>query len=952
MAMEMLGVRFEANYEKAFSRVKKMGDSFRAFGTHADGAGKRIAGLAQRNKRLGQSFVNLNKDVNRSSQTLGKFSGMLRGAGFVTSLLLAGRSLGKFIESSMDAIETQNLFNVALGDMAVESGKALKAMTDLTGLDLTNTKNAVGTYSLLARSMGFSSEQANRLSNNTYRLALDLSSLTNVPIAQVLQDLRSGLLGQSETVYKYGLDVTEAALKEEALAQGISKSVRNMNQGEKMALRYSVMLKQSSIVHGDFARTIEEPANQLRILKERFSTLSRAIGNMFIPALAFILPYANAVVQVLTEVANAIARLLGFVPKEDENFLGNLGDGSGEDEVADVSSGIGGAVKKAKELKRALLGIDELNVLPDQTASDSGGGGTGPGGPSILPDMNLGQFDSLFELIKTKSTDIANSIKEAFKNALSGIDFGPISSAFDNLVSSIEPLVNIGREGLSWVWENVLKPLGEWTIEEFLPAIINLLAEAFRALYNVLKDLEPYAKYIWEEFLKPLAQWTGEIIIQALDTLTESLKGFNDEQARTQENDVFNSEGFIGAIGTIGALATALGLLWSIGQIGSIAGAFLGIAVALDGLKNIPVVGGMFQGLSEKALGLGIKVQSLGNTIATFGAVKIAIVIAIIALLVKAFIELWQENEEFRRIFTEVFENITGLLKNIWESILKPIFEALIDIFKDIWETGLKPLWNSFKEAFGAIAMFIGDVLNRVVFPILNVLIKIFGDTLVATLRNVGEIFSLVFSIVANVISSFFNFFKERWDSIRQIFNGIIDFITGVFTGNWKKAWNGLKDIVGGVFDGMWSVVKFPLNLIIDAVNTLIRGMNKFQINIPAFIAKIMGLGSAVTFGFNIPTIPRLARGGILQDGGALFEAGEFGKAEMIGSYGGKTTVMPLENTDFVGAMYNAVFDAVVSAMGQQEGGDVVLRVGELELGRASIAGIKKVGRVDGRIDL
>ena len=112
-------------------------------------------------------------------------------------------------------------------------------------------------------------------------------------------DLRSGLLGQSETVYKYGIDVTEAAIKAEAMAQGITKSVRNMSQGEKMALRYSVMIKQTALSHGDFAKTIEEPANQMRILKERVVTMTRALGSIFLPVLATILPYLNAMAILL-----------------------------------------------------------------------------------------------------------------------------------------------------------------------------------------------------------------------------------------------------------------------------------------------------------------------------------------------------------------------------------------------------------------------------------------------------------------------------------------------------------------------------------------------------------------------------------------------------------------------------------------------------------------------------
>ena len=136
---------------------------------------------------------------------------------------------------------------------------------------------------------GLSAENASILAENTNRLALDLGALTNRSFTKVAEDLRSGLIGQSKTMYKYGIDVTEAAIKQEALNQGIKKSVRHMSQAEKMALRYSVMLKQSGLAHGDFANTINRPANQLRILSERFLTLGRSIGNLFIPILNSVL---------------------------------------------------------------------------------------------------------------------------------------------------------------------------------------------------------------------------------------------------------------------------------------------------------------------------------------------------------------------------------------------------------------------------------------------------------------------------------------------------------------------------------------------------------------------------------------------------------------------------------------------------------------------------------------
>ena len=173
------------------------------------------------------------------------------------------------------------------------------------------------------------------------------------------KDLRSGLVGQSETMYKYGVDITEASIKTEALAQGITKSVRNMSQGEKMALRYAVMIKQTTMAHGDFARTINAPANQMKILGERFVTLSRSIGSIFIPMLERILPILNVIVQILIDVADAIASAFGFEKPSANNSIESQFKGI-EDGADDASSSIDGTTKSLKKMKDVSLGMDEL----------------------------------------------------------------------------------------------------------------------------------------------------------------------------------------------------------------------------------------------------------------------------------------------------------------------------------------------------------------------------------------------------------------------------------------------------------------------------------------------------------------------------------------------------------------------------------------------------------------
>lgn len=413
--MSKINYEFGVAFQKGIAGLKKFTSAFKLFGTSVNNSSKSMGKLYPTIKKNNMAFTNFTKDANRATKSLGSltkgFGGLKQVIGLF-SFYRISQSLTSMISSAMDMIETANLFSVAMGAVAVETNKSLTEMSKLTGLDLTNIQTAVGTYASLARSMGITNKEAQNLSTTSYRLALDLASLYNVDINQALGDLRSGLVGQSETVYKYGIDVTEASLKTEALAQGITKSVRNMSQGEKMALRYAVMIRQTTLAQGDFSRTLDQPANQLRVLKERFITLGRSIGNLFIPVLARILPYLNAIVVVLLRIVASIATLVGAELPEITN-MGSALDGMG----SELSDDLDDANGSAKKLKSTLAGFDEINILGSQDTGSAGGTGAMAGGvdTSWLEGLS---YDSQFDKIKQKTDELANLLEKPLRRIL------------------------------------------------------------------------------------------------------------------------------------------------------------------------------------------------------------------------------------------------------------------------------------------------------------------------------------------------------------------------------------------------------------------------------------------------------------------------------------------------------------------------------------------------------
>ena len=175
---------------------------------------------------------------------------------------------------------------------------------------------------------------------------------------------------------------------------------------------------------------------------------------------------------------------------------------------------------------------------------------------------------------------------------------------------------------------------------------------------------------------------------------------------------------------------------------------------------------------------------------------------------------------------------------------------------------------------------------------------------------------------------------------MKQIFRGILDFITGVFTGNWRKAWTGVKNIFGGIMSGLKSVIKSPLNGVISLVNAAISGLNRISVDIPDFVP---GFGGK-KFGINIPKIPYLAKGGLI-DSPTLSVIGEQGK-EVV-----KEAVVPLENN-------TGGLDILAEKLGSRIAGNgtggssiesITIQVGNETLAKILISELKKIQRQTGQ---
>lgn len=227
------------------------------------------------------------------------------------------------------------------------------------------------------------------------------------------QKLQSALSGQARAMREFGVDISVATMQEKAYALGINKSVTAMTQAEKAQLRYIMIMEGLTVAQGDMARTLESPANQLRILSAQFVQLTRAIGNVFIPMVTAVLPYINAVVMGVKNLITSLAKLVGYEIPDFKATPVQIFD------TEDATGEVDNVTQSVKDLKKTMLGIDELNVMSDNSSASAG---ASAGGSTIdlsaqIAEMNAAYKDmvaGITDSIGSKSTDILESWRVSF----------------------------------------------------------------------------------------------------------------------------------------------------------------------------------------------------------------------------------------------------------------------------------------------------------------------------------------------------------------------------------------------------------------------------------------------------------------------------------------------------------------------------------------------------------
>ena len=397
------------------------------------------------NKSASIQVSNLGSGVNNLTRRLSSLIVKIGAA--VGGFRAISKAVSDGIVNSMDYIENLNLFTVSMGRYADSQQRYAETVSDVMGIDPSEWMRNEGVFNNMLEGFGIGTDDAAWMSQNLTGLLYDYASFYNLTIEQAAQKITSAISGELEPVRRQGFDLSQAALTQLAQdpkwygtmsysineetgaiignseawsdnSQAVIANYSDMTQAEKAQLRYIALLTQNSDMVGDFARTLEDPANQLRIFKNNMTMVSRALGNIFIPALNKVMPYLIAGAQVLKDILNTIAELMGFQLPDMSSRVSLGSDTVGGYE--DVEDALGGAAGKAKKLKDYMIGIDELNVLNDKD-SDNGGGSGAAGYASDLSyalpgyDFIGDATNSKVAQIKAQIEDLLNSTERDFR---------------------------------------------------------------------------------------------------------------------------------------------------------------------------------------------------------------------------------------------------------------------------------------------------------------------------------------------------------------------------------------------------------------------------------------------------------------------------------------------------------------------------------------------------------
>ena len=942
-----------ADIDKFTQQMTALAAAMKPFADEMQKVSNGFSAFPSKIQKLITSTEKYNASARKATSTTGKFTSGLKALN-VAAVAITFRKIGHFIAQAVTESnkyqEDLNLFTVALGQYADEAKEYAEYVSDIMGIDPAQWLRNQGIFNTLLTGFGDTAERAQLMSQNLTQLGYDLSSYANIPIEEAMLKLQSGISGELEPLRRLGYDLSQAKLQQTALNLGIKESVANMTQAEKAELRYYAIMTQVTTAQGDKARTLEAPANQLRILQAQLTQAARAIGNIFIPALNAILPYAIAVVQVIREIANALANLAGFKLTEvDYSGVNSAAVGAGS--LADNLDDAAGAAKK---LKQYTAGFDELNVFAPNTGSGSGAGAGGAGGF----DFDLPTYDFLGDAVQTRIGEIKKMIEDTLAEITTIVSGFMLAVGAILVVTGVNIPLGVGLMAAGAVGLAATVGLNWTAMSSELASTLALITGVVGGFLLALGAIMAFSGANLPLGIALMALGGASLVSAAVINWHNSDRHLTD--ALTTLTGVLAGASLaVGAMLAFTGVATGLGIaLMAVGAVTLVSAAALNWNSIPDALASP---------LSRVGLLVSGATLALGAILAFSGCMPLGIALMAIGAtsLVSVMALNWNGlSDEIQNVIAIITTVVSVAFLAIGAALAFsganiPLGLALLAAGAVIMGTAIMPNWNDLsdnvQQKISMITTVVGGALLAVgaILALSGVALPLGLGLMAAGALSLGAVATLNWDFVVNSI-------KKVVSVITGILSGALIVLGVLLCLSGAGVGLGLAVLAAGLSlsYAAWTLDDNPItrfvrqmaNSIIGLVNGVIDAINDmFHIQFNGL--SVMGITLIPAFDIrlvDIPHIPFFEDGGFPNEG-QLFIAREAG-AEMVGAMGRRTAVANNDQiVEGISAGVSVANDGVIAAiyalLNVVEEKDMSVVIGDNEIGHSYDRYKEKRGR-------
>lgn len=942
-----------ADIDKFTQQMTALAAAMKPFADEMQKVSNGFSAFPSKIQKLITSTEKYNASARKATFTTGKFTSGLKALN-VAAVAITFRKIGHFIAQAVTESnkyqEDLNLFTVALGQYAAEAQNYAEKVSDVMGIDPAQWLRNQGVFNTLLTGFGDTAERAQLMSQNLTQLGYDISSFFNISIEDAMQKLQSGISGELEPLRRLGYDLSQARLEQTALNLGIKESVANMTQAEKAELRYYAIMTQVTTAQGDMARTLEAPANQLRILQAQLTQAARAIGNIFIPALNAILPYAIAVVQVIREIANALANLAGFKLTEvDYSGVNSAAVGAGS--LADNLDDAAGAAKK---LKQYTAGFDELNVFAPNTGSGSGAGAGGAGGF----DFDLPTYDFLGDAVQTRIGEIKKMIEDTLAEITTIVSGFMLAVGAILVVTGVNIPLGVGLMAAGAVGLAATVGLNWTAMSSELASTLALITGVVGGFLLALGAIMAFSGANLPLGIALMALGGASLVSAAVINWHNSDRHLTD--ALTTLTGVLAGASLaVGAMLAFTGVATGLGIaLMAVGAVTLVSAAALNWNSIPDALASP---------LSRVGLLVSGATLALGAILAFSGCMPLGIALMAIGAtsLVSVMALNWNGlSDEIQNVIAIITTVVSVAFLAIGAALAFsganiPLGLALLAAGAVTMGTAIMPNWNDLsdnvQQKISMITTVVGGALLAVgaILALSGVALPLGLGLMAAGALSLGAVATLNWDFVVNSI-------KKVVSVITGILSGALIVLGVLLCLSGAGVGLGLAVLAAGLSlsYAAWTLDDNPItrfvrqmaNSIIGLVNGVIDAINDmFHIQFNGL--SVMGITLIPAFDIrlvDIPHIPFFEDGGFPNEG-QLFIAREAG-AEMVGAMGRRTAVANNDQiVEGISAGVSVANDGVIAAiyalLNVVEEKDMSVVIGDNEIGHSYDRYKEKRGR-------